>query len=156
MEKTSDKYFIPKVEDLHIGYECEFYEPGSGNTYLPLTIKLDDPTIWNVYKLQLELGWVRTPYLTKEQIEAEGWEMYSKGIDLWFKFKESPITHTNIQEQSGYKPYNLYLNYGLHDHRLKIRCDFDGGADFNASDTLFEGTCKDINEFRIISKLIGI
>lgn len=64
--------------------------------------------------------------------------------------------HTFMQEFYGYKPYSLYLNYGFHDNRLKIKCDFSGGLDFGDSDTLFEGGCKDINTFRYICKLLNI
>ena len=168
-------YFIPAKEDICIGYECEISTMSRGLAAMDLAypeadlhmivpfkqvfepaVCTDDPMGHSVDNIVMMLkeNRVRVPYLTKEQIEAKGWELYSKSVDLWFKFKESPITHTRIQELYGYKPYNLFLNYGMHDQKLKIKCDFNGGQDFDGSDTLFEGFCKDINTFRKIINLL--
>ena len=106
----------------------------------------------------LNNGQLRTPYLTRVQIEAEGWEMYSKGIDMWFEKEVLTVEFdwSGLCNLYGYKPYKLFLNYGEHDHKINIKCDFSGGADFSKSDTLFEGYCPSINEFRYISKLLKI
>jgi hypothetical protein len=83
-----DKYFVPEISDLRIGYE---YEYNGHFTHLP-------PQEWKKIIVDYDFftkneGWdeepismyylsdliqhpknFRVPYLTKEQIEAEGWE----------------------------------------------------------------------------------
>ena len=63
---------------------------------------------------------------------------------------------SSLQEFYGYKCYKLFLNYGLHDQKLIIKGDFTGGCNFEQSDTLFEGFCPSINEYRTICKLLNI
>jgi hypothetical protein len=64
----NDKYFTPDIEDLRVGYECDL---------LGSKIVIED-------RHDLDLSFdhpLRTPYLTKEQIEAEGWkETISHGV----------------------------------------------------------------------------
>lgn len=155
------KYSTPEISDLHVGYEGE-YRLGINYDWQPFIIEnlYTDSNGAGVYEYEdyLKNGNLRTPYLTKEQIEAEGWELYSKGIDLWFK-KEILVENfdwSGLSNLYGYKPYKLFLNYGLHDHKIHIKCDFSGGQDFANSDTLFEGYCPSINEFRTICKLLKI
>lgn len=99
---------------------------------------------------------IRVPFLSKEDIESEGFELKHTSVDLWFKFKESPVTHTKIQDFYRYTPYNLFLNYGVHDNRMIIKCDFGADNDFDKADCLFEGKCWNINQFRLILNLLGI
>ena len=178
-----NKYYIPNIEDLTIGYECEKQTVGEFSSHYSIFLrdgatKEDYRKAWDKYycteakdfvkhiitfkdfeflKISEDiLGYVRTPYLTKEQIEDEGFELKHTSVDLWFKFKESPVTHTKIQDFYRYKPYNLFLNYGLHDCRLVIRCDFSADNDFDKADCLFEGECCSINELRFILKRLKI
>lgn len=152
-----NKYYTPAIEDLHVGYE---YEYRVGKNYAWNTGKIfdlyTDRDGYGIYEVEEYLGEgnIRTPYLTKEQIEAEGWMLKAKSIDLWF---ESDIEKASrLQELYGYKCYKLYLNYGLHDHKIIIKGDFNGGSNFDNSDTLFEGFCPSINEYRTICKLLNI
>lgn len=154
-----EKYFTPDISDIRVGYECEYYLGNSWHEHVVESLYTDRDG-YGIFELEqyLQEGSLRVPYLTKEQIEAEGWELYSKGIDLWFKREvlTEEFDWSGICNFYGYKPYKLYLNYGLHDYKLKIKCDFSGGQDFNEADTLFEGECKDINTFRWICKLLKI
>jgi hypothetical protein len=153
-------YYQPKLEDLYVGYECEegSYIPGTGGQLGNWQPKVHEAFMTNddYVAMDADVQRLRTRYLTQKQIEDEGFELYVKSIDLWFKFKESPVMETDIQEFYGYKPYQLFLNYGAHDHKIKITCDFSGGCDFGSSDTLFEGFCPSINELRKIFKLLHI
>lgn len=173
-----EKYYTPAIEDIHIGYECEFHGITTGGLYFfnddgsKDEEKSIEPSIKVYYPMRCGIDpWstdlkpediyesisnnqIRTPYLTKEQIEAEGWIFKTKSIDLWF---ESDIEKaSSLQEFYRYKCYKLFLNYGLHDRRLIIKGDFTGGCNFEQSDTLFEGFCPSINEFRTICKLLNI
>lgn len=165
IDSMENKYYTPEIRDLYVGYECEAAQvkfPINDNDWYKTIIferdfkesfprsfgHNDTFSIWSFP--------LRTPFLTQAQIEAEGFQLLAKSVDLWFKFKESPVTHTKIQDFYKYRPSNLFLNYGLHDCRLIIKCDFLGDNDFDKADTLFKGYCPSINELRSIFKLLKI
>lgn len=152
---TDNKYYTPSIEDIYVGYECEMKTPDGWKQFAYLHYNDLD---FSIIEEDLDMGNLRTPYLTKEQIEAEGWRLYSSGIDLWFEKKvlTEEFDWSRLCNLYGYKPYKLFLNYGLHDHKIHIKCDFTGGQDFSESDTLFEGLCLSMNEFRKLCKWIGI
>lgn len=130
-------YYTPSIEDIHVGYECEIYNANS--EWFPITITLGhifNDLLFYTRDISKELtNLFRTPYLTKEQIEAEGWENYnSKLKPLCFKkddyhlyFYEEDYT---ITIGKGTPP--MWLNY------------------------YYNGKCPSINEFRKIVKLLGI
>jgi hypothetical protein len=132
-----NKYFTPDIEDLCIGYECEI-----NNTYgkwESITITFTNSN--SFYKTDLtevcllvEDKYVRVPYLTKEQIEAEGWKFdYNLGdFDYYIK-------KVNDKEE-----YELEFCYK---ERININI---------WKRTLYHGECKDINTFRKIIKLLNI
>lgn len=171
------KYYTPDIEDIKVGYECEIHTMTTGGLIiLDMLDKEESKTIqqpnieyWVPIKCDLDIwdnktphqivkllnnNQVRTPYLTKEQIEAEGWIFKIKSVDLWFESDAEKAS--NLQDFYGYKCYKLFLNYGLHDNKIKIKGDFTGGCNFNKADTLFEGFCPSVNELRIICKLLNI
>ena len=138
-----NKYFTPDIEDLCIGYECEYnfaraytdefdfvkigyknVTPGKGG----YTNELTDM----IHLIDDGAAAIRVPFLTKEQIQAEGW----------------------TKEKSYFIKNNIYLFF--EDGMLVI----DSGNPFSweASDSeiLFKGKCKDINTFRKICKLLEI
>lgn len=129
----NDKYFTPDIEDLRVGYECDL---------LGSKIVIED-------RHDLDLSFdhpLRTPYLTKEQIEAEGWKFTPKSISLWFE--KDGIT----LREDGYHFKKITLLYSTHDNRLVIKPMFIGGDE----QVFFEGECKDINTFRWLCKLLKI
>ena len=128
-----NKYFTPDIEDIRVGYEYESLqkqEDGS-EKWVPQKIvrRYDLEGDWEGW---LHYGIVRTPYLTKEQIEGEGW----------------------TKEKSYFIKNNIYLFF--EDKFLEI----DSGNPFSweaiDSEILFKGKCKDINTFRKICKLLEI
>ena len=130
-----NKYFTPDMEDFHIGYECEISTPtiwksGKFPEILELNSELDEFSKDSLMKAAHAI--LRVPYLTKEQIEAEGW----------------------TKEKSYFIKNNIYLFF--EDKFLVI----DSGNPFSweaiDSEILFKGKCKDINTFRKICKLLEI
>ncbi len=138
------KYYIPELEDLHIGYQCQWSVLENGD------FSISDDTRTNIESsnelLQIcELGLnIRTKYLNKEDIESKGWEYINKSIDIWFK-KEGRF------EIGNWTSYKIVLHYGLEDHRLYI-----DAIDQGTEHSLFEGECKSINELRKIMKYLKI
>lgn len=133
MEETI-KYFQPDITDLKVGYECEvkWHTYGDGINWRSYIVKAGDSI--------LTTDNVRVPYLTKEQIEAEGWEITSREV------KKPPYKVDWINAQKG--QYVLWINLALHDSMHM------GIAD--KIYTVFRGQCKDINTFRYICKLLNI
>ena len=132
-----NKYFTPDIEDLCIGYECEYnfaraytdefhfvkigyknVTPGEGG----YTNELTDM----IHLIDDGAAAIRVPYLTKEQIEAEGWVYVSMDM-CWIK--------------------NGIELYFQKDNKIEI---------LDQPNFLFQGECKDINTFRKIIKLLNI
>lgn len=124
MEK--DKYYIPDIEDFRIGYE---YEKSNDENKSEWRVEIKD---WDFEGLDFYLreGMIRVPYLTQEQIEAEGW---NDGVKA---------------NKKGY----IY-SYIYEDRQLTIKklanCPFP-------DEIVFSGECKSVNELRYISKLLKI
>ena len=124
-----NKYFTPDIEDIRVGYEYESLqkqEDGS-EKWVPQKIvrRYDLEGDWEGW---LHYGIVRTPYLTKEQIEAEGWKHYGNNC-----FELNP---------------RWFCSWYPEINRLEV---YD-----NENEKNFAGKCKDINTFRKICKLLEI
>lgn len=143
----NDKYFTPDIEDMSVGCEFEMDDTWGGWKKLTLTKELLVNPMVGLGSGNERSPWyhrIRVPYLTKEQIEAEGWEeeqMYrngtfvmilgelNKGYELTFTEGNSRIVITKV--------------WTLFDDQVK-------------RDNIFKGNCKDINTFRKIIKLLEI
>src|SRR5687768_16490771 len=64
----SSNYFTPSIEEIRVGYECETINPVHRGEWYPTTINKG-----NISWIEF-LDCVRVPYLTKEQIEKEGFK----------------------------------------------------------------------------------
>lgn len=129
-----DKYYLPNIEDFHIGYEYEYYIIGDWQKvcFHPSNIAYCEEWMKN-----LESKLIRVPYLTKEQIENEGW------INITYNFQELPLF---VGEKRGENYYKLTYNYWNH---LLAIIDIEDNY-------LFSGECKSINELHYICKLLNI
>jgi hypothetical protein len=132
---NNDKYFVPDSDDIRPNYECEVK-----------SIVVEDKWIYHkvpyqyytseYYLMTLE-NTIRTSYLTKEQIENEGWIISEVQEDLYyFQNKETGIIYGLI--------FNLYG-----------KCIIFNTNDLLKS-SLYRGKLKSINEFRYICKLLKI
>jgi hypothetical protein len=133
-----EKYFFPENEEIYLGYECEVFQLRSKdedgeyrNKWYPHIVELESDDysyLYSTIMLSSEYRPLRTPYLTKEQLEAEGWEFYAENNSdstSWYftKGKEEMI-------------------YDFVNHKVS----------FNSREMM----CKDINTFRKICKLLEI
>lgn len=146
----NDKYFVPNEEDIRIEYKCEIQKVIKAWTHIVDNIIRTDLeydedwksiTIENKYELipYLELiptSHIRTPYLTKEQIENEGWTNEDEGINFFKADKDEYVFQCCFIE-----------------NKLKIT----SLQTLPFSDiTVFYGNCPSINEFHYICKLLKI
>lgn len=148
-----NKYFTPDIEDIYIGYECE----SLGTEWHPITISLLSfvEPFWLIQKDEkpktildhLTDKKLRVSYLTKEQIEAEGWELiqiYPKGACIF---------------QKGTKEEGCELTCDFTEHRVHFTKLYFYGLDNEYTRTKLTWSsleCKDINTFRKIIKLLRI
>lgn len=155
-----NKYFTPDIEDIRVGYECEYMSPSLGWIKLIVAdyhFKTNIPegyngiSIFNISEYLKQENWIRVPYLTKEQIEAEGW----KPVDL----KGFAYRYGVPSFRHGFTKGNFIAVLDTRKYHIEI-----SAADVTLIDFLpefpemFRVTipCKDINTFRYICKLLGI
>jgi hypothetical protein len=141
------KYFTPSIEDIRVGYECELLEvsgkllTGSIPDTKWVTYKVENSydfnSIWDLYNEGKQTN-IRVPYLTKEQIEAEGWK------EGQLEGYEKEITKDSY--------YSLRLN---ENNNIVINKSFIEGWSWVWT-PFYSGECKDINTFRYICKLLKI
>lgn len=131
-----NKYYTPKIEDIRMGYECEFVRQGFADCWYSVVI--DDDNILNCIGPLNAQGttvfreWdIRTPYLTKEQIEVEGWAFTG----------ESNSAYNNLLFRKS--TWFLWLN----EKEIWLQ---------KGNQMKYDGPCPSINEFRTICKLLNI
>lgn len=139
-----EKYFVPKLEDLREGYVYEYqeYDEEIDNYIDKWNKSIFDSRNGLGHDLEhtFREGKVRVPYLSKEQIEAEGWIPITEGnIDQWYR-------------DDKHLALKLYYNLGPKQDKIIIRI----WQEISHGNQLFLGECKCINTFRYICKLIGI
>lgn len=146
-----EKYYTPNVEDIHIGYECEIKPKGS------------EEFDWMKYVINGNNNFdryfrdsIRTPYLTKEQIETEGF-IDTGGISPFFG--QHTMFYKEIEPDSNFKDdfarrYTVSLEQG----KIRIEEALFGGftGTHESYSQIYYGKCPSINEFRKICKLLGI
>lgn len=132
-----NKYFTPDIEDIRVGYELEKY----GETLIVKNLADIDEILGDLDYCPED---VRVPFLTKEQIEAEGWAV--KNIDFASRYYIDKSNYMGVVETWGKFPVVSILAKDV----TKI--------DWMSSPEMFRVTlpCKDINTFRYICKLLGI
>lgn len=135
-----NKYFTPDIEDFHVGYECEILKENWENfvfnveEIIPVFAKVNSKTIVS--------DKIRVPYLTKEQIEAEGWE-HVGGKLLSGDFQD-------------YQKDNFSMRYATDTRKLSIMVRDPSFSNEHFQVTILKAECRDINTFRKIIKLLGI
>ena len=155
MEK--EKYFIPEISDLFVGYECEIINYASNNynkdkstcKWNKLVLKkehlfssYDGSSFLETCVSCLNFGELRVPFLTKEQIESEGWKK------TWENIKD-----IDDNEDCGYKLSSKdniwHIIFEPNNKNMLIFKNNEGSHYFN-------GKIKSINEFRTIMKFLEI
>lgn len=133
--KMKDKYYTPKIEEFHVGFEYEGL----------MTMRGHQSWSENDYSLNTDLDVydeLRVKYLDKEDIEELGFKHLKKSIDDWFELEGD----FNLGSWTSYK---IQIHYGYHDHILSINA-----IDRPGEHKLFEGVIK--NKSELIKLLIQL
>jgi hypothetical protein len=145
-----NKYFTPDIEDIHIGYELEAKITNfpDRNNWIPIVIK----GFVNVKEYH-DAGIYRVPYLTKEQIEAEGWKHYQNIPDM-------VVPEGYVEYYKDVEWFKVVISISERSHYLTVEKVFQnvqiGNELQEFRNTIYNGECKDINTFRKIIKLLEI
>lgn len=139
-----NQYFTPEIEDIRVGYECEIATPVNPNfeSYVWDYVTLSKHNFNHESPLFALSAKLRVPYLTKEQIEVEGWIKYDRFVNLDKQEKDRRFFYKKGD-------FIIIFTGDLEIHKLKDYSDTN-------SEVLYKGECKDINTFRYISKLLKI
>jgi|HubBroStandDraft_2_1064218.scaffolds.fasta_scaffold404533_2 hypothetical protein len=151
-------HYTPSIKDIFVGYEAEFNWATYGafvnvNNDDDLTVSFVPTKLWepivcgyNEHMLDskrtpeefhviLKMGNLRTPYLTHEQIDKEGWEFVHQGaMDTFQQFEK--------------KDQNVWMYFYNQQKTITI---IKGN-----SYPIYSGSCPSINELRTIMKLLNI
>ena len=145
METDDKQCFQPDITDIRIGYECELLMNMNVDILKSTNLSPEyKPFVFEKWKMGIlddVFSSIRTQYLTKEQIEAEGWTVDKRSDEL-FSRKD------NHHFYKGNLSLSLFIGY------LKDEIIWYSISIYNSEGTLFKGSCKDINTFRYICKLI--
>lgn len=128
-----NEYFTSQLIDIGVGYECELKSNGKWERHTLNSIDLRENSVgtYDGSSYWITVDSIRTPYLTKEQIEAEGWK--------------------NGQDNIFLKNRHFLIRYDP--HLIEIR---NSGSPSISNARFFLGKCPSINELRYISKLLEI
>lgn len=151
--EESIKYFQPDITDIRVGYECEvkWHTYGDGINWRSYIVKAGDSI--------LTTNNVRVPYLTKEQIEAEGWVRQNNYFDETKKQRLGLIPDYELKTEFG--SLRLFIKdlekpYESIDIERYIKSDPNNPWSLSGKWFVYRGQCKDINTFRYICKLLNI
>jgi hypothetical protein len=153
--KNKEKYYYPFIEDIRIGWEGEVnWSLGYSDEYVKEVVKLMDETgayleALGELTIAMDDGYAeaRTPFLTKEQIEAEGW------IHIGGFWWEWPVKNTIEVEEFSNRTLDFRLNFSGADKYLIIKAYERNSFDW---ETVFAGPCPTINELRTLMRWFKI
>jgi hypothetical protein len=143
MNDMKQQYFTPDISDIRVGYECE-----EGSWDIKNDVRNWHPFVWKKDKPAEDLeGYTfRTPYLTKEQIEAEGWKYMDK-----YTIEGSSELRCVFQKNNHW--LSAFFKEGVPTINIipinPVKSEF-------FEQVRYVGGCKSINEFRTIIKLLNI
>ena len=153
MEK---QYYTPNPNELFIGYELESMYLNEDNSYSKEV--LDKESLYHtIDEIEQKIGLVsyRTPYLTKEDIESEGWKYDYTDPNGYICFlKEIQGLKEN---ESGFndKEGNFYAynknSLAYLPSKKELIITIQPNSCFS-----FLGECKSINELRKLQRWLGI
>lgn len=146
-----NKYYTPELEELFVGYECEIYESVFDNTedYMEwVEIAINEYFNFQDYH---NCKRIRTKYLTKEQIENEGF------VETFIKFRNTNKENYVLGFSKKVEDFILFIHLDTKYNTLKIIKEFrfliDDLEETNQN-ILFSGKVKSINEFKKVIKMV--
>ena len=149
-----NNYYVPNKEDIFIGYECEIQKTQTTSGW--------QKHIWydeNFFDLEDNIIRIRTKYLSKEDIENEGYERQNNWFDETKTQRLGMIP--DYKKETDFGSIRLYLGDFDFPHQyvsIEIYVKAKEGDVFNMSmkHFVYHGKIKSINEFRKLCKMLEI
>ncbi len=148
---NDDNYYTPTIDELHVGMEVEYRDPLKGG-WLPSKIA-GISNMEFVYILgsgrATPIDEVRIPYLTSEDIEAEGWVFCDDTKDLEYEGTEDEelLMHERHYLHTTYSYTGLEIFFYEDDLSVTIRKN---------GEIVFNGTIKNRHQLRQVMEMVGI
>lgn len=146
MANSNYNYYHPDIHDIFLGYEAESFNNGKWEEIRYSTKDFED------LPYDIDGKWIRTLYLTQDQVIKEGWQK-SGDILLTNEKSEHVFRRETINDGQNFHGFVLKL---LSDNYVAIYeydADKEMGGDYI---TRYKGLCKSVNEFRQICRLLKI
>ena len=170
--KEQQKYYTPKIEDLHVGFECEKmdqsliaseFENTIESQLIGVDYKTDKNKLYKPHKITAQEIYnyslnphifameVRVKYLDRQDIEEVGFDFNGQmefESKEWGYCWEHSIDHTEGKE----KYYTLYIDNGIVNI---IYCEYINLV--GRSEIIkFQGTIKNKSELKKVLQMIGV
>lgn len=141
---VESKYFTPSIGDIRIGYECElFWNQDHLTENFWDKIIVGDKGLEDInWEFRIDNNQVRVLYLTKEQIQQEGWKLLEEQR-LW----KGQIVFEKGNYFMLFHPKKLLLDFILKDPSKEERVS-------NPEHFRLFCICKDTNRLREIEKIL--
>lgn len=117
-----NKYYTPKIEEFHIGFECEFKNNMQSNKWEKEICDQDTISIvfnsWEHEDLDEKFeDEFRVKYLDQEDIESLGWEFIESNLDFKkFSFSTGDELKNTIENawklRLEKEPYRVFITQG--------------------------------------------
>lgn len=147
-----EKYYAPAVSDMYLGYEYQQCH----NDYEDIWTDEKVDKNWSPKDAETSIehgGLIRTRYLSKEDIEGEGWT-FVNGVPVWFE---------NTDEDKVIDGYDLTVTENLwydlvniQDHIWMIQKRWYRNSVGQSCEQLYKGECRSINELHKLMIWLGI
>ena len=148
-----NKYYQPKIEEFHVGFEYEIYEDFdyyTEKTWHKQFYGKNGTNHENMdYVHENYLDKIRVKYLDQQDIENLGWEHYGKAVCNWYK-KEGMF-------DDGFASYGKWTKLKLlhcSNSRIKILAYEHSWGEIET--VLFAGECKNKSELKKLMQQLNI
>lgn len=146
-----DKYYTPKIEEFHVGFECERVNIENaqwGKWVIKDIEELSECPSYLSIEGHLDAEFIRVKYLDKEDIESLGFTFIGKTIDNWF------ILNTDFK-LGGLTYRHITLRYGEDNLLVVFGNEYESEKTVN-DEVLFRGYIKNKNELKKLMKQLNI
>jgi len=158
---NAKKYYVPSIEEFHVGFE---YINSYTNGACDDTFTVQNNTMLYSIENSIEKGLIKVKYLSKEDIESEGWtlsgdfEKYKEENDKAFVYNK------NINGDNHILIHIPKSNYvSIHGAKGVLWVDMENKEEIsipiitiNTNDVLFRGTIKNKSVLSQVLKLINV
>jgi len=151
--ETEAKYYIPEIEELRVGFECEIQSSyGFQKGIFPEVLYLDTLSGFRADEIgaieAVKSSNIRVKYLDSEDIESLGF-IFNAGV-------------TERTDRFSYKNFMLYFNREAKivriaemNRQIVFQRAFPMGIELDCKE-LFNGTVKNKSELKQVLKMIGV